>query len=208
MNDIEGIDAARQIRKVMGDDKTIIMLTSYDGPEIEEEAQKAGVLALCSKPLFLSELRNMLIQSAHAGSAKKSHSWISPEVYFEGKNILLAEDNELNQEIAVTILEEAGFHVDVACDGTIAVEKIKSSAPGTYDIILMDIQMPLMDGYKAARTIRGLENPKLAGIPIIAMTANAFAEDRQQAIDAGMNGHLGKPIEIDKLMETLRKIFM
>ncbi len=127
---------------------------------------------------------------------------------FQGRHILLAEDNELNQEIAMTILEDAGFEVDVADNGSIAVEKIKTSAPGTYDIVLMDIQMPVMNGYEAARTIRALPDPNLAAIPILAVTANAFEEDKKCAIKAGMNGHLGKPIEIDKLMAALKEILL
>ncbi len=129
------------------------------------------------------------------------------EVSFCGKRILLTEDNELNQEIAMTILEEAGFEVDVAENGAVAVEKMKNSAPGTYDVILMDIQMPVMDGYEATAAIRSLENQALAQTPIIAITANAFVEDKRRAIDAGMNGHLGKPIEIDKLITALQNIF-
>ena len=129
------------------------------------------------------------------------------EVSFCGKRILLTEDNELNQEIAMTILEEDGFEVDVAENGAVAVEKMKNSAPGTYDVILMDIQMPVMDGYEATAAIRSLENQALAQTPIIAITANAFVEDKRRAIDAGMNGHLGKPIEIDKLITALQNIF-
>ena len=129
------------------------------------------------------------------------------EVSFCGKHILLTEDNELNQEIAATILEEAGFEVDIAENGAVAVEKIQNSAPGTYDVVLMDIQMPVMDGYEATAAIRSLENQALAQIPIIAITANAFVEDKRRAIDAGMDGHLGKLIEIEKLMAALRNIF-
>lgn len=125
---------------------------------------------------------------------------------FEGKKILLVEDNEINQEIARTILEEAGFVIDTADDGTVAVETMKNAAADAYDLILMDVQMPVMDGYNATRAIRALEDPVKAAIPIVAMTANAFDEDRMLALEAGMNGHIAKPIDIAVLMKTLQEI--
>lgn len=128
------------------------------------------------------------------------------EDLFQGKRILLVEDNLLNQEIAVELLKEVGFILDTAEDGIIAVEKMQKARPGQYDLILMDIQMPLMDGYEATRQIRKLENPEMAGIPIVAMTANAFEEDRQKALDAGMNGHVSKPIDLGKLLEAVKKV--
>lgn len=128
-----------------------------------------------------------------------------PDDYFEGRKILLVEDNELNQEIAATILEEKGFGVDVAGDGTDAVERMRAAPAGRYDLILMDIQMPRMDGYEATRRIRALDDPAKASIPIFAMTANAFEEDRQKALDAGLNGHIVKPIDIAKLMQVLKE---
>lgn len=125
---------------------------------------------------------------------------------FAGKRILVVEDNELNREIAVEILEEVGFEIEEAEDGSVAVEKVRGSAPGYYDLVLMDIQMPVMDGYEASRSIRSLEDEALAAVPIIAMTANAFVEDRQAALDAGMNGHLAKPVDIDELLEMLAAV--
>ena len=125
---------------------------------------------------------------------------------FEGKKVLLVEDNELNQEIASTILSEAGFTVDIANDGDVAVNKMKQAAAGQYDLILMDIQMPKMDGYEATRQIRQLADRQIAAIPIVAMTANAFEEDRQSALDAGMNGHIAKPIENSELFEILKTV--
>jgi len=125
---------------------------------------------------------------------------------FAGKHILLAEDNQMNQMIAVAILEEAGFTIDIAADGEEAVEKITSSPAGTYDIILMDIQMPKMDGYEAAKRIRELPDPGKSGIPIVAVTANAFEEDKKVALAAGMNGHLAKPYDVPVIMETLKKL--
>lgn len=137
--------------------------------------------------------------------AASEETGIEEQSMFHGKRILLAEDNKLNQEIAVTVLQEAGFDVEVADDGVIAVEKLRQAEAGYYDVILMDIQMPNMNGYQAARTIRSLDHP-LAGIPIFAMTANAFAEDKEQAKAAGMNGHIAKPIDIKILMNTLKKV--
>ena len=128
------------------------------------------------------------------------------ENLFKGKKILLAEDNELNREIAVELLKEEGFILDTAEDGTIAVEKMRTAKPGQYDLILMDIQMPIMDGYEATRQIRKLKNPETANIPIVAMTANAFEEDRQKALEAGMNEHVSKPIDMERLLEAVKKV--
>ena len=125
---------------------------------------------------------------------------------FAGKKVLLVEDNELNQEIASTILSEAGFTVDIANDGDVAVNKMKKASVGQYDLILMDIQMPKMDGYEATRQIRQLADRQIAAIPIVAMTANAFEEDRQSALDAGMNGHIAKPIKNSELFEILKTV--
>ena len=130
----------------------------------------------------------------------------SSENPFKNKKILLVEDNELNREIAVELLKEEGFILDTAEDGTIAVEKMRTAKPGQYDLILMDIQMPTMDGYEAVRQIRKLKNPETANIPIIAMTANAFEEDRQKALEAGMNEHVAKPIDLARLLEVVKKV--
>ncbi len=126
--------------------------------------------------------------------------------FFTGKKIFLVEDNELNQEIAVEILKEEGFAVDVADDGSVAVEKLKETKPGQYDVILMDIQMPIMNGFEATRQIRALDIPGISDLPIIAMTANAFDEDRKAALEAGMNGHIAKPIDVPKLLALLKEI--
>ena len=204
MPDLNGIETVRRIRKIIGDDTPIIILTAYDWADIEDEAKEAGVTAFCSKPLFMSELRNVLSQPFRMKEEPEQAKPQAPD--FKGKRILLAEDNELNRTIAVAILEEAGFLIDVAKDGVEAVDKMVSAPAGYYDIILMDVQMPRMDGYEAARQIRALEDPRKAAIPIVAVTANAFEEDRKIAMEAGMNGHLAKPYDIPAIMETLEKL--
>ncbi len=202
MPDMNGIETVRRIRAIIGDSKPIIIMTAYDWTEIEEEAREAGVTAFCSKPLFLSELQDALLGNIEADEETPE----TPGEPFKGRKLLLVEDNALNQEIAATILEEKGFEVDVAGDGTEAVEKMRHASAGRYDLILMDIQMPRMDGYEATRRIRAMEDRAKASIPIYAMTANAFEEDRQKALDAGLNGHIAKPIDIAMLMQLLSEI--
>ena len=198
--DMNGIEVARRIRKETGDQVPIIVLTAYDWSDIEDEAREVGISAFCSKPLFLSELRGCLAGLVGCETEEKSSD--HKEAVHAGR-ILLVEDNELNQEIATAILEEAGFHIETAEDGQTAVDKVSQSEPGWYQMVLMDIQMPVMNGYEATRRIRKLENQQLANIPILAMTANAFEEDKQEALRSGMNGHISKPININKLLETL-----
>ena len=201
MPDMNGVELARQIRSTVRDDAPIIILTAYDWGDIEEEARQAGVSSFCSKPIFLSELRSVL-----AAPFRTEHKEKAPEekaVDFTGHKILLAEDNEMNQMIAQAILTESGLEIEIANNGEEAVNMMKEAPAGTYDVILMDIQMPIMDGYEAARTIRGFEDRAKAEIPIVAVTANAFEEDRKLALEAGMNGHLAKPYDIPKMMEIL-----
>ena len=199
--DMNGIEIVRQIRKVIGNRCPIIILTAYDWADIEDEARAAGVTAFCEKPLFLSELRRVLAEPFRAEPASEPAQPTAADL--KGKKLLLVEDNELNREIALEILIEAGFVVDTAEDGAVAVQKIKQAAPGQYDLILMDIQMPNLDGYEATRQIRALPDAEKASIPIFAMTANAFEEDRQNALAAGMNGHIAKPLDVPHLLRVL-----
>ena len=199
--DMNGIEIVRQIRKVIGNRCPIIILTAYDWADIEDEARAAGVTAFCEKPLFLSELRRVLAEPFRAEPAAEPAQPTAADL--KGKKLLLVEDNELNREIALEILKEAGFVVDTAEDGAVAVQKIKQAAPGQYDLILMDIQMPNLDGYEATRQIRALPDAEKASIPIFAMTANAFEEDRQNALAAGMNGHIAKPLDVPHLLRVL-----
>lgn len=206
--DMNGIEITRQIRS-LGDDKPIIILSAYDWTDIEAEARAAGVTAFCSKPMFLSDLRESLLTAL--GNQKEQEESILPSAEetesFAGKHLLVVEDNELNREIALELLGSFGFELDVAVNGREAVDMVAGSRPGDYDLVLMDIQMPVMDGYEAARKIRQLENPLLSSIPIIAMTANAFDEDRKAAEESGMNGFLSKPVDIDKIIKVLQEVF-
>ena len=204
--DMNGIEVTRQIRS-LNDDTPIIILTAYDWSDIEVEAKAAGVTAFCSKPMFLSDLRETLM-SALGQKLTDASQELLPEknADFKDRHVLLVEDNELNREIAQEILREYGFRVDTAENGEVAVEKVSTAAPGSYDLVLMDVQMPVMDGYTATRKIRALDDPARAKLPILAMTANAFDEDRRNALESGMNGFLSKPIVIGDLVQELRKI--
>ena len=203
--DMNGIEVTRQIRS-LGDDTPIIILTAYDWSDIEAEAREAGVTAFCAKPMFMSDIRDTLMTAIGQRQVEQEDT-ILPEASldFKGKCILLVEDNGLNSEIAMEILNEYGFLVDTAENGAEAVEKVKNSTPGNYDLVLMDVQMPVMNGYEATKQIRALADPALAGITILAMTANAFEEDKKNAMECGMDGFLSKPIVIEELIRTLQK---
>ena len=205
--DMNGIEVTRQIRS-LGDDTPIIILTAYDWSEIEVEAKAAGVTTFCAKPMFMSDLRETLM-TALGQKKEQNNDDVLPEADFNFKNkhILLVEDNELNSEIATEILTEYGFIVDTAENGAEALEKVSTSKPGTYDLVLMDVQMPVMNGYEATKCIRKLKDPALANISILAMTANAFDEDRKKALESGMDGFLSKPIVIEELVQALKNKF-
>ncbi len=207
MPDLSGLEVVRQIRAIIGDETPIIIVTAYDWTDFEDEARKAGVTAFCNKPIFLSELRDILIASTSKSLPKREEKTVNAKsLQITGKRLLLVEDNELNREIATELLTEKGFMVEEAEDGSIALEKIKISKPGYYSLVLMDIQMPNMNGYEATKAIRSLDDQELAAIPIVAMTANAFDEDRKQALECGMNAHIAKPIDVEKLLDVLSSL--
>jgi len=202
MPDMNGIETVRRIRKVIEPGTPIIILTAYDWSDIEQEAREAGVTAFVGKPLFMSELRAVLTHT----QTEPQPMQMPQHAGYAGKKVLLVEDNALNREIATAILEQAGLQVDSVEDGTDAVARMNTAAEDQYDLILMDVQMPRMDGYTATRKIRALDDPARAKLPILAMTANAFDEDRRNALESGMNGFLSKPIVIGDLVQELRKI--
>ena len=207
MPDMNGIETVRRIRKEVGDGAPVVIFTAYDWADIEQEARDAGVTAFCAKPVFMSELKRVLVRPFRESEPQPATAPMpDASEAFAGKKILLAEDNEMNQMIAVAILEESGFVVEIAENGHEALRMMQESPAGTYDIILMDIQMPVMDGYEAAQRIRALDDAGKSRIPIVAVTANAFEEDRKLALEAGMNGHLAKPYDIPKMMETLSEL--
>lgn len=200
MPGMDGLQTAKELRMHLGKEVPILIISAYDWSDIEKEAMEAGIQGFISKPLFKSnlylELRKYM-QKEPVLAAEKDDP-----VIFEGKRILLAEDNDLNWEIAEDILSEIGFELERAENGQICVEKFKAAQEGWYDAILMDIRMPVMNGYEAAQAIRALARAD-AALPIIAMTADAFSEDIQHCLDCGMNAHISKPIDTDRLAQLL-----
>ena len=210
MPEMNGIQLTREVRKVVGQDVPIAILTSYDWIEIEKEALDAGVTSFFAKPLFPSDLHRILLKLYGSSVENESDAAMQskqPKSYdFTGRRVMLVEDNELNREISTEILEDLGIEVVSMESGTVAVEKLRYSS-AKLDLILMDVQMPGIDGYEATRRIRAMENKEIANVPIIAMTANAFEEDKHAAMEAGMNGHVAKPVDVDVLCATLAKFF-
>ena len=204
MPEMSGLETARKIRSVVGNDAPIIILTAYDWSDIEEEAKDAGVTAFCAKPLFMSDLKSALLAANNLiEKEEETAAWTLAD--FSGKRILLVEDIELNREIADVILTESGFLVESAPDGTDAVSMVEKAEENYYDAILMDVQMPIMNGYEATRAIRSLSRKDVKDLPIIAMTANALEEDKEAAIKSGMNGHIAKPLDMDIFISVLKK---
>ena len=202
----DGVETTKDIRRVMGDDISIIIQSAYDWADIEAEALDAGVDAFIGKPLFKSRLVRVLREALGLDHEEK----VSPlETYgqqdFTGRRVLLVEDNEINIEVAKELLGMVGIQVEMAMNGQLAVDAVSEKEPGYFDLIFMDIQMPVMNGYEAAKAIRAFGREDLEKIPIVAMTADAFAEDIRKAEEAGMNDHISKPVDIERLQEALRK---
>ena len=206
MPEMDGIATARKIRERVGEEVTIIILTSFDFSEIEEEARAVGVNAFMAKPLFRSRLTATLRQFTSGKKEKNARNYLEDfaKENYAGKRILLVEDNELNREIATEIIGMTGVTIDIAENGKIAVEKVMEAPEKWYDLIFMDIQMPIMNGYEATAAIRALAGNR-GKVPIIAMTANAFAEDVQLAKNTGMNEHIAKPLDLNKLNDVLKQ---
>lgn len=203
MPEMDGIETTRQIRKIVGSEALIIILSAYDWSSIEKEAREAGANAFISKPMFAFTLYNTLVSVSDKNKIAETATPKSSEYCFKGKRILLAEDNELNTEIAVEILKMTEVEVDCAENGKVALDRYLAADAHFYDMILMDIQMPIMNGYEAAKAIRESGREDAKSIPIFAMTANAFNEDVIAATQSGMNGHIAKPIDVDVLYKIL-----
>ncbi|MCI8449069.1 MAG: response regulator [Eubacterium sp.] len=207
MPDISGIETARRIRKIVPSNVPIMILTAYDISSIEEEGTKAGVDGFLQKPFFLSNFK--MIVDSMKGTGEEAQSKFGPddeEITLEGMHILAAEDIELNAEILMELLKIAGATCEWAGNGQEALEMFEQSEPGHYDLILMDVQMPVMNGYDATRAIRGCSHPQAETVPIIAMTANTFSEDVKDALDAGMNAHVGKPVDMNLLKAVIKGV--
>ena len=206
MPGINGIEAARKIREKIGENVPILVLTSYDWSDVETEARNAGIDAFMSKPFFVSTflrtIKPMFFEKQVIEEPKNetSHS------IMDGCLFLVAEDNEINSEILTEMLAMEGAKCELAVNGQEAVEMFKKSKPGYYDMIFMDVQMPIMNGYEATRQIRSCDHPEAKTIPIAAMTANTFAEDIRNALDSGMNGHLAKPIDMKAVRELTEQL--
>ncbi len=204
MPEMDGIETAKLIRKKVGNDVPIMVLTSYSFDEIEDEAKEAGITLFMPKPFFVSNFRNA-IEKLRDGDEKELAA-VPGKISLAGLKVLAAEDNEINAEILTDLLDIEGVTCEIAQNGQEAVDKFNASEPGRYDMIFMDVQMPVMNGYEATRAIRASKHPSAKSIPIIAMTANAFDDDVRQALDSGMNAHLAKPIDMEKLKKIIAEL--
>ena len=204
MPGLDGIQTARKLRETIGDHIPILLISAYDWSDIEDEARQAGISGFISKPLFKSTLYHGLLRFTDAGAVPQEETQETLGD-FTGVHILLAEDNELNWEIAQEQLSACGFTLDWAENGQICLEKFQTAPQGTYDAILMDLRMPVMNGYQATQAIRALDRPDAKSIPIIAMTADAFSEDVHRCLECGMKAHIAKPIDMRELLRLLQK---
>ncbi len=202
---MDGIETARRLRQTVGDRVPILLISAYDWSDIEDEAREAGISGFLAKPLFKSTLYRGLLRFTDAGEAPAPEPSQEAAQDFSGVRVLLAEDNELNWEIANELLSARGFVLDWAENGQQCLEKFRASRPGDYQVILMDLRMPVMNGYEATRAIRALDRPDAGTIPIIAMTADAFSEDVHKCLECGMNAHIAKPLDMRELLRLLQK---
>ena len=204
MPDMDGVEAARQIRAKLGDDVPILMISAYDWSDIEEEAKAVGVNGFISKPLFRSKLYNKLNELLGHEKAQSEQDDEAADI--AGMRILIAEDNDVNWEIISTLLEMHDVETERAENGQLAVERMEKAHQGEFDLIFMDIQMPVMNGLEAAKAIRGLSDPWASKIPIIAMTADAFSENVAECMAVGMNGHIAKPVDMKRVLKEIKRI--
>ena len=205
MPGMDGVETARRIREEIPREVPILILTSYDWPDIEEEARAAGVDAFLPKPFFLTSFRQK-VDSVLGRAPELREEESGERSILEGMHILVAEDNDINAEILRELLDMAGAACDICENGRLVADAFEKSVPGQYQLILMDVQMPVMNGYEATRAIRDLSHPLARTIPVIAMTANAFAEDIRDALEAGMNAHVAKPIDMAVLEQTVKTV--
>ena len=205
MPDMDGVEVTRSIRRALGPDTLIVIISAYDWSEIEQEARQAGANAFIAKPLFESSLYHVLSAAVLPEPPAEAQACLSC-VSFPGKRFLLVEDNELNKEIAVELLKATGAEIDCSVNGKEAVDRFNAAPAGYYDVIPMDVQMPVMGGYEATKLIRAGHHPDAQTVPIFAMTANAFREDEEAALASGMNGHIAKPIDVPLLYKVLSEI--
>ena len=203
---MNGIQVAKEIRRNLGDEVTILLISAYDWSEFEAEAREAGISGFISKPLFKSTLYHALRQ--YMGAETENDQTLNHNIDLSGRRILLAEDNELNWEVAKELLSDLGVELDWAEDGQICLDKFQRSPEGYYDAILMDIRMPHMTGYEATKAIRGLNHPNALSVPIIAMSADAFSDDIQHCLECGMNAHIAKPIDVIELTRILKRFLI
>lgn len=204
MPEMDGVELTRQIRSIVGNESAIIILTAYRWDDILEEALESGVDSFLPKPLFAANVLEEFKSAVKKKSVTMQKKQVKAEL--EGRRILLAEDMQINAEIILMVLKMRGITADHAENGRLAVDMFNSHPAGYYDAILMDMRLPEMDGLEATRTIRALDREDAEDIPIIALTANAFDEDVQRSLQAGLNAHLSKPVQPDVLFETLESL--